>query len=81
MGPVNPRHHEVARELARAISQLPLALQPVARRHIREYLADFARALAAGESPEAFMARRKQVFRFLKRRAGSGPGSRGSAAK
>ena len=69
---MNPRNHELARELARAISQLPLALQPAARRHVREYLADFARALAAGESPDAFMARRKQVFRFLKRRA-SGP--------
>ena len=69
MGPVNPRNHELARELARAISQLPLALQPAARRHVREYLLDFARALAAGESAESFMARRKQVFRFLKRRA------------
>jgi hypothetical protein len=53
---------------ARAISQLPMALQPAACRHVREYLADFARALAAGECPDAFMARRK-LFRFLMRRA------------
>jgi len=45
------------------------------RGHAREYLADFARALAAGESPDAFMARRKQVFRFLERRA-SAPADR-----
>src|SRR4030095_3630922 len=56
MGPVNPRNHELARELARAISQLPLALQPAARRHVREYLADFARALPAGDSPAPFQA-------------------------
>ena len=67
---------ELARELDRAISQLRLALRPATRRHAREYLADdFARALAAGESPDAFMARRKQVFRFLERRA-SAPADR-----
>ena len=71
-----PRNHELARELARAISQLPLALQPAARRHVREYLADFARVLAAGESPDAFMARRKQFFRFLRRRASASPDGR-----
>jgi hypothetical protein len=40
-------------------------------RGLGRYSCDFARALAAGESPEAFKARRKQVFRFLKRRASS----------
>ena len=77
---MNPRNHELARELARAISQLPLALQPAARRHVPEYFADFARALAAGESPDAFMARRKQVFRFLKRRASVPPTGKGRPA-
>jgi|GEM_PF-5507739 len=55
----DPRNREMVRELARAISQLLLALQPAACRHVRKSLADFARVLAAGESPEAFHARRK----------------------
>jgi hypothetical protein len=42
---------------------------------------ELARARAAGESPDEFMARRKQVSRFLKRRASAPPTAKEDAPR